>query len=552
MSKQWVYYTRDSLPQGIEDPKLILGGKGASLQAMSAAGLPVPPAFVISTEACEYFFEHHETWPEGLEEQIRENLERLESDMQRNYGSGEQPLLVSVRSGAARSMPGMMDTLLNVGLHPALAEKVGDTPDFWDLYAQFIMMYAKTVADFSLDDFDDLKPQTMQREQVEAMIERFESRAGEAFPRDPWHLLVACINHVFRSWNNERAIQYRKRHDIHGLRGTAVNVQAMFPSHVSGIVFTRDPTDLSEHLVIEASYGLGEAVVSGDVAPDKFIVQRHNFNDVHSTLGDKSHYVNALGDDGDFDPDVLCLNQEQLHELCDLSLRIEKHYGKPMDIEFGLADGRFALLQCRQIRGLDVLADIENGRREEIERLKKIAHDREKVWVAHNLGETLTAPTPLTWDIVRHFMSGDGGFGRMYRDFGYMPSRQVRKEGFLELICGRIYADPDRLSQLFWAGMPMRYDLEEVVRDPKIMDSAPTRFEADDVEPEFLVQAPKIIWSMVKTSRRMAQTRRIGHRIFEEEVLPDYLKYVEAKRSEDLSTLDTEELIGELHARRRR
>ncbi|MFW5870231.1 MAG: PEP/pyruvate-binding domain-containing protein, partial [Candidatus Sumerlaeota bacterium] len=179
MSKQWVYYTRDSLPQGIEDPKSILGGKGASLQAMSAAGLPVPPAFVISTEACEYFFEHDETWPEGLQEQIDANLERLESDMERTYGEGDQPLLVSVRSGAARSMPGMMDTLLNVGLHPALADRVGDTPEFWDLFGQFVVMYAKTVADFTPEDFKDLQSDKMSRDNLEAMIARFESKTGE-------------------------------------------------------------------------------------------------------------------------------------------------------------------------------------------------------------------------------------------------------------------------------------------------------------------------------------------------------------------------------------
>ena len=555
MTIQWVYHTDDPLPADIGEPRELLGGKGASLHEMTSAGLPVPPAFVITTEACEYFFAHDETWPPGLEDQVRGNLERLERDMGRVFGKGAQPLLVSVRSGAARSMPGMMDTLLNVGLHPGLADDVEDTAQFWDLYAQFVVMYAKTVADMPPGAFDQVhgkREEVTGRETVTAMIEHFQKTSGQSFPTTPWELLTACIAHVFRSWNNDRALRYRQRHDIRGLRGTAVNVQVMFPSRVSGIVFTRDPTDLSEHLVIEASYGLGEAVVSGDVTPDRFVVDRETLSLKQANMGNKPHAVGALGDRDPFDPHAFCLEPAQLRELCMLSLRVEEHFGKPMDIEFGLAGGRFGLLQCRAIRGLDVLADVEVGRREEIDRLKALAKDKAKVWVTHNLGETLRAPTPLTWDIMRHFMSGSGGFGRMYEDFGYLPSEDVKRDGFLELICGRIYADPDRLAKLFWAGMPMRYDLEKVVNDPSTMDSAPAQFEADEVEPEFLLQAPRIVGSMIKTSRAMKEARRNAHDRFENEALPPFLEYVEEKRAQDLTTLPTRDVIAELHGRRRR
>ena len=189
----------------------------------------------------------------------------------------------------------------------------------------------------------------------------------------------------------------------------------------------------------------------------------------------------AAGDKGDYDTDAVCLTPEQVREIAELGLRVEEHWGIPVDIEWGLAEGRFALLQCRAIRGLDITRDVEVGRKEEIERLRgmsgraqrrtpdrfqqarTVSHKRgsaqsrkaeplltRRVWVTHNLGETLRAPTPLTWDIVRHFMSGDGGFGRMYQDLGYRPAPVVRTEGFLELICGRIYADPERQAQLFY------------------------------------------------------------------------------------------------------
>ena len=126
-ARRWVYYIADPLPDGLAEPRNLLGGKGASLNAMGRAGLPVPPGFVITSECCRWFHEHGHAWPDGLEDEVRCNLRRLEQDTGRTYGAGERPLLVSVRSGAATSMPGMMDTLLNVGLHPGLARDVGDT-----------------------------------------------------------------------------------------------------------------------------------------------------------------------------------------------------------------------------------------------------------------------------------------------------------------------------------------------------------------------------------------------------------------------------------------
>ena len=485
---------------------------------------------------------------------MRADLERLERDTGRRYGAGARPLLLSVRSGAATSMPGMMDTLLNVGLHPDLAWDVGDTAQFWRLYVQFIESFARTSADLGAELFasaEDMLSEGATADAARRAADIYEEHAGRPFPKDPWALLVECINTVFCSWHSERAVSYRRRNDVRGPAGTAVTVQAMFPSEVSGVLFTRDPNDFAaSRMVIEGSYGLGESVVSGDVTPDRFVVNREDFGDVRMTVGRKLHAVLALGDEAERDPDAPCLTDDQVRALCALGVSVEEHFGAPMDVEWGLADGRFALLQSRPIRGLEVAQDVEVGRQHEVARLRAIAGEGRRVWVIHNLAETLPHPTPLTWDIVRSFMSGAGGFGLMYRDLGYRPSRAVREEGFLELIGGQIYADPLRMAQLFWDGVPMVYDPDEVVGDPKVLDRAPGRFDPDQVEPGFLLRLPGVVVGMVRTSQRMKRLRRRAGAEFEA-VLPAYLDYVRRKRAEDLTGLSTPQVLSELDERRR-
>lgn len=554
-SMRWVHYITDLLDIPPGEARSLLGGKGASLQEMSRAGLPVPPAFVITTDACRHYLEKGKAWPDGLADQIRENLNRLERETGRQFGRGSAPLLVSVRSGAAVSMPGMMDTLLNCGLRMDLAREVGDTPQFWRLYIQFITMFGKTVGGIEPEAFARITGNsavTASRATAEELLAFYEHRTGRPLPQEPWALLQACIDAVFNSWNNERAIAYRARNDIRGLHGTAVTVQVMFPSHVSGILFTRDPTGATrDRMIVEGSWGLGEAVVSGDVTPDRFVVNRENFADHVMTLGRKNEVVWALGDTAPPDPNVASLTGDQLAEVCSTALKVEQHFGAAMDIEWGFAGGKLALLQCRPIRGLEIIEDIETGRRAEIDRLRAAAGGQRRVWIAHNLGETLRFPTPLTWDIVRHFMSGNGGFGRMYQDFGYVPAEQVRQEGFLELICGRIYADPQRLAKLFWDNLPMTYDLDALMRDPSGLDGPPTRFESDRVDGDFALQVPQIVRSMMRTWRAMKRGPGEAKARYEQ-VLQGYLEYVQARRNTDLSKLSTEQVLSELDDRRRR
>lgn len=469
MSARWIYFFKDALPDGAE-PRAMLGGKGASLAEMTRAQFQVPPGFTIVTAACRWFYEHQEKWPAELIDELVAYMARLEEATGRTFGRGEKRLLVSVRSGAAMSMPGMMDTVLNVG------------------------------------------------------------RGNDA-----WAELKRCIDTVFKSWMSERAVAYRARHRIAGLDGTAVNVQAMFPSEVSGVLFTRDPNDVAaDRIVIEASHGLGEAVVSGEVTPDRFLVSRSDFC--------KYETIKAR--------DTATLNPEQITELCALSLRIEKHFGPPMDLEWGWAEGKFALLQSRPIKGIEQAQAALALRREEAERLRALAGTREKVWVAHNLGETLRNPTPLTWDIIKQFMSGNGGFGRMYRDLGYQPSRGVCEQGFLELIGGAIYADPERAACLFWDGLPMGYDVAELRDNPNAINRAPTKFEPDRVDGGFLWRLPRLMLSMWRSSRGLKRLRAESKKHFDDNVLPPFLEYVRSRRLQDLSKLSTSELLQELDARR--
>ncbi|MBI5722576.1 MAG: hypothetical protein HZA50_01350 [Planctomycetes bacterium] len=552
---EWVHYFSDPLPAGCDDPKSLLGGKGAGLKEMSLAALRVPLGFTISTECCSEYYRLGRRWPDGLEQRVRENLARLEKETGRTFGRSSRPLLVSVRSGAAVSMPGMMDTILNCPLNPDLAADLGDTPDYWDLYKQFVTSFARIVDKLPHESLVDGDSGVADRAKAMAMLDRYCRHTGREFPTQPWDILIRCINAVFESWQSERAVAYRSRNDIRGLPGTAVNVQMMFPSEVSGVLFTQDPNNLSAgQMVIEASYGLGESVVSGDVSPDRFLVSRDDFTNVRSEIGRKASLVRALGSSGSAvrKCDQPSLTPEQIGQLARLAMRVEKHFGHPVDIEWGLADGELALLQARSIRGMDVAREVEPARQEEIRRLEALAGKERRVWVVHNLAQTLRQPTPLTWDLVGYLMGGLTGQGRMYRQLGYRPSRDVCEHGFLELICGRIYADPVRMAGMFWDALPMRYEPEAIAADPSLLERAPTKFDAAKAGSGFLYKLPAVIVGMVRVSRRMAAGRRDAAKIFEQQVLPAYLEYVKVKRQQDLSGLPDGQVIEELKDRARR
>ena len=251
-AEKFAYFFQPGAAEGRTDLRWLLGGKGANLAEMSNVGLPVPPGFTITTEACRRYQDTQE-WPKGLEAQVARELKKLEKVTGRKLGDEHNPLLVSVRSGGAVSMPGMMDTVLNLGLNDdavqGLAEQSGDARFAWDCYRRFIQMFGSVAMNIPHADFDGF----LHRARAKAGV-KFDSQlsaadlkgivaefkkiykkdAGEAFPQEPMAQLRRSINAVFGSWNNPQAVRYREINEIRGLVGTAVNVQTPMPNWTPG------------------------------------------------------------------------------------------------------------------------------------------------------------------------------------------------------------------------------------------------------------------------------------------------------------------------------
>ncbi|NBK23368.1 MAG: pyruvate, phosphate dikinase [Spirochaetia bacterium] len=338
---KYVYFFGSGDVDGTSQMKEILGGKGANLAEMTSIGLPVPPGFTISTEACAYYSANKETYPEGMREEVLENLAKLEKKMGAKLGDAKDPLLVSVRSGAASSMPGMMDTILNLGLTPvsvqALIAKTNNARFAWDSYRRFIQMFGDVVMgvphhefETALQDVKEAKGVTLDTElesaDLQEVIKRYERiykrYTGESFPSDPIDQLFKATNAVFHSWNNDRAIKYRQMNDIRGLLGTAVNIQSMVYGNMgdtsgTGVAFTRDPSTGENKFYGEYLMNAqGEDVVAGIRTPKT---------------------IDTLKD----------VNPSVYQQLVDIRSTLEKHYHDMQDVEFTIQEGTLYMLQTR-------------------------------------------------------------------------------------------------------------------------------------------------------------------------------------------------------------
>jgi pyruvate,orthophosphate dikinase len=333
---KWVY----DFSEGSKDQKDLLGGKGANLAEMTNLGLPVPPGFTITTDACRYYLEHGGTPPE-LDQQVSEHLAALEKAMGKTLGDPADPLLVSVRSGAAASMPGMMETVLNVGLNDesvqGLANQSGSERFAWDSYRRLIQMFGKTVLDIDGEHFehalDEVKREQgtdldldLDAEHLKDVVGRFKAivreQCGRDFPMDPREQMDLAINAVFDSWNADRAILYRRRERIPSDAGTAVNVCSMVFGNLgsdsgTGVAFTRDP-------------GSGAQGVYGDY------LQNAQGEDVVAGIRNTVPLADLEGiDKGAYD------------ELMTTMSRLESHYRDLCDIEFTIERNKLWMLQTR-------------------------------------------------------------------------------------------------------------------------------------------------------------------------------------------------------------
>lgn len=335
--KKYVYF----FGEGKKEMKKLLGGKGADLSEMTNMGLPVPYGFTITTEVCNLFYDLGKSYPESLEEQIEENLKKLEEKMGMVFGDEKNPLLVSVRSGAAISMPGMMDTVLNLGLNDktiiALMEKTKNERFGWDSYRRFVQMFGSVVMDVEHDKFEEalqskkdkknIKFDTeLTAEDLKELVEDYKKIIKEAkgknFPQDPREQLKMAVDAVFDSWNNKRAVSYRNLHDIPHNIGTAVNVQAMVFGNMgqdsgTGVAFTRNPATGEDKFYGEYLMNAqGEDVVAGIRTPRHISELKEEMPEIYK-------------------------------QLIDIRKKLEEHYKDMQDVEFTIQEGKLYMLQTR-------------------------------------------------------------------------------------------------------------------------------------------------------------------------------------------------------------
>jgi phosphohistidine swiveling domain-containing protein len=549
----------------------LVGGKGASLGDLTRAGLKVPPGFTISAVCCDYYHRHNKQWPPGLEEAVRQALDRLEHLVGRRLGQGEEPLLVAVRSGAAQSMPGMMDTLLHVGLCTACvraaARQPGREKSAWCTYATFLQHFAAIVGHVPEKELtaaaqsrlqaagaarlEELDPAALEEwcAQVQQLYRQY---AGRDFPEDPWEMLCSAINAVFDSWNNERARAYRQRHGITGLWGTAVTVQAMCPAEVSGVLFTAHPVDpRREQLLIEANYGLGETLVLGRAEPDRYVVDKKDLRIVDCQLGRKENILTAWAAAAPQFPasGQAVLQEQQVQELARLGLRVETHLGYPCDIEWAWAQGEFYLLQARPIKGLPARESAEEEaarervRQEEIAALAALAAPEGTVWARYNLAEVLPEPTPLTWSLVRRFMSGQGGFGLMYRDLGFDPDPALDESGIFDLVCGRPYCNLSREPRMLYRWLPFEHPFAQLKANPQRALYPQPVFNPRRADWRFWLLLPILFMRLGRSARRLARLRHTFAEEFRTRIVPPFLEETQREAAQDYAALDPPALL---------
>jgi pyruvate,orthophosphate dikinase len=351
MAQKFVYFFGNGQAEGRADMKNLLGGKGANLAEMSSIGLPVPPGFTITTEVCTEFYKNDQKYPESLTSEVTANLKQIEELMGKKFGDPKNPLLVSVRSGARASMPGMMDTVLNLGLNDTTVQGIiaqsGDERFAYDAYRRFVQMYSDVVMGMEKEILDHLLEQKKEakgihldtdltaqdwKELVALFKKTIKEELGQSFPEDPQEQLWGAIGAVFGSWMNQRAITYRRLNNIPAEWGTAVNVQSMVFGNMgndcaTGVAFTRDPSTGENYFYGEFLVNAqGEDVVAGIRTPQP---------------------INRVKDKDGKLPSMEEVMPECYGQLVKIREILEKHYKDMQDIEFTIETGVLYMLQTR-------------------------------------------------------------------------------------------------------------------------------------------------------------------------------------------------------------
>lgn len=364
MAQKYVYFFGPGGAEGNKDMKEHLGGKGANLAEMANIGIPVPPGFTIITDVCDYYYSHGNTYPAELEQQVVENLRKVEEATGKKFGDPENPLLVSVRSGAAVSMPGMMDTILNLGINDdvvkGLIKKTGNERFAWDSYRRFLQMFGDVALGIPHEKFEHIleaqkekrgakKDTDLTVDDLKEVVEKYKALykevLGKEFPSDPMEQLWIAIGAVVKSWMNDRAIKYRQINDIKGLLGTAVNVQSMVFGNMgdrsaTGVCFSRNPSTGENKFYGEFLINAqGEDVVAGIRTPQEITkegsVEWAKSNNIPEEVRVKEY------------PSLEEAMPELYKELVEYKNKLERHYKDMQDIEFTIEEGKLYILQTR-------------------------------------------------------------------------------------------------------------------------------------------------------------------------------------------------------------
>ncbi len=466
-----------------EDDLLLVGGKGLNLGKLARAGFHVPSGFCITTDVYRRSIEN-------LSEQNVRNVTEvtLETELVESIQKAREELqtdTVAVRSSATAedletaSFAGQQDTFLNVHSDELLDAIKGCWASLW----------------------------------------------------------------------SERAIAYRRTQGISDEDlAMAVVIQEMCQADVSGVLFTVSP--FNENVsIVEANWGLGESVVSGDITPDSFQISRETGEILQRTVTTKREMITSSGvsEVSTEQQDIPSLTDTQLEDLVQLGLQVERTYGQPMDIEWALSDEQFVLLQARSITthpqqqiNEEEIAKLQEY---EIQALNTLADPQGTIWSHHNLAEVLPAPLPMTWELMRRFMSGTGGLGKAYRDLGFFPSKRVDRLGILDLICGRIYVNLNRESELFFEGYPLVHDFSALKQQPQKAMYAQAALNIKHSTPAFWFKLPLYIIRMTKAELRLRKFRSSFDEELTSQVFPQFQDEVQTEQNLSYTKLSDEDLV---------
>ncbi|MBI3793571.1 MAG: pyruvate, phosphate dikinase [Nitrospinae bacterium] len=439
MATKFVYYFGSGKAEGAATMKNLLGGKGANLAEMCNLGCPVPAGFTISTEACVYYFTHKGKYPQGLEAEISKNMKRLEKEMGRDFGSPVNPLLLSVRSGARASMPGMMDTVLNLGLNdvtiPALIAKTGNARFVYDSYRRFISMFGDVVLNVKKDVFNAILEKMkeaegalfdadLSAEALKELVDQFKSavkkQTGKSFPQDSQTQLKMAVDAVFDSWDNQRARDYRKMYNIPETWGTAVNVQSMVFGNMgndsgTGVAFSRNPSTGENKFFGEFLVNAqGEDVVAGIRTP-----------------------LNVTG--------MAKVFPQATADLLKIAKKLELHYNDMMDLEFTIQDKKLYMLQARVGKrtaaaavkvAVDLVSEKRISRKDALKRIEPAQLDQ-------LLHPTIDHKAKVT--VMAHGLPASPGAAVGQVVFSSLEARQLAEKGGSPILV-RYETSPEDLS----------------------------------------------------------------------------------------------------------